>query len=484
MDVPEDFKCNGCGNDTYLCQCQNLATDFTNTNKYLNEMGLLDKIAGYTLTTLIQERIDDRVNEAKINSDVNHIESLEKWLNTIVLQWLTRIYNKGLLQIDECNGRIAEAIKCFHTKLSFYMYEVYANNIIEQFFSIIIEFPSSQAALDDLKICLQKIDLKAHLIESIKTALETKLLHPGVDTPDILTGYVAAIKTLKHLDKTGVLLQTVTEPVKEYLRSRSDTVRCVITGLTEEGPSDLSEELAKSKTIKSKEESGEKIEMLNWETWTPDPIDADPVLLKETRVNRPSDIISMVVDIYGSKELFVTEYKNLLAERLLSQLDFYPEKEIRNLELLKLRFGESLLHSCEVMLKDISDSKRINAHIQTDTDFRDEKRFEMSALIVSSQFWPTFKKETMELPPEVKEVFDKYTKSYESYKGNRTLHWTPLNGKVILDIEIDGKITEYQVTPTQATIIIHFQNCSKYLVHSKSIKLWNEVYCTRQAIFK
>lgn len=77
----------------------------------------------------------------------------------------------------------------------------------------------------------------------------------------------------------------------------------------------------------------------------------------------------MVVDIYGSKELFVNEYRNLLADRLLVQLDFNPEKEIRNLELLKLRFGDSLLHSCEVMLKDISDSKRINSHIQSDLNY-------------------------------------------------------------------------------------------------------------------
>lgn len=77
----------------------------------------------------------------------------------------------------------------------------------------------------------------------------------------------------------------------------------------------------------------------------------------------------MVVDIYGSKELFVNEYRNLLADRLLTQLDFNPEKEIRNLELLKLRFGEALLHSCEVMLKDISDSKRINTHIQSDINY-------------------------------------------------------------------------------------------------------------------
>lgn len=78
----------------------------------------------------------------------------------------------------------------------------------------------------------------------------------------------------------------------------------------------------------------------------------------------------MVVDIYGSKEMFVGEYRNLLADRLLTQLDFSPEKEIRNLELLKLRFGDSVLHNCEVMLKDISDSKRIDAHIHGDGQYR------------------------------------------------------------------------------------------------------------------
>ena len=72
----------------------------------------------------------------------------------------------------------------------------------------------------------------------------------------------------------------------------------------------------------------------------------------------------MLVNIYGSKELFVNEYRTLLSNRLLnlnqSQFTYDTDKEIRNLELLKLRFGEASLHQCEVMLKDIGDSKRIN----------------------------------------------------------------------------------------------------------------------------
>lgn len=359
--------------------------------------------------------------------------------------------------MSNAEQRTKDAINNFQLKLNYHLYEVYANIIIEQFFNIIIEFPDSQAAIDDLKVCLDKLDLRGHLIKTIKNSLETRLLHPGVDTADILTGYVAAIKTLKHLDKTGVLLQTVIEPVKEYLRNRQDTVRCVVAGLIDDdGPTDLADELARSETVKTEETAGQD-DMTNWEKWKPDDIESENAIQHTGGKNRPSDIISMVVDIYGSKELFVIEYRNLLAERLLSQLEFNPEKEIRNLELLKLRFGEVLLHCCEVMLKDITDSKRINAHIQSDQTFTSANEFDISALILSSQFWPAFKKDTMELPPTIKEQFDRYTKQYEGYKGNRTLCWTPLNGKVNIEIEHEGKTLDLNVTPAQATIILHFE---------------------------
>lgn len=55
--------------------------------------------------------------------------------------------------------------------------------------------------------------------------METRLLHPGVSTTDILTAYVATIRSLRVLDPTGLLLETVTYPIHQYLRSREDTVR-------------------------------------------------------------------------------------------------------------------------------------------------------------------------------------------------------------------------------------------------------------------
>ena len=68
----------------------------------------------------------------------------------------------------------------------------------------------------------------------------------------------------------------------------------------------------------------------------------------------------------------------------------------------------------------------------------------------------------MELPPAIKAMFDQYTKAFESFKDNRTLHWTPLNGRVVIDLEVDGKTTEMLVTPAQATIAIHFSEQNEW----------------------
>jgi anaphase-promoting complex subunit 2 len=80
------------------------------------------------------------------------------------------------------------------------------------------EFPESQPALEDLGICLQKTDLRSYLTTKLQSALETRLLHPGANTVDILITYVAAIRALRLLDPSGVLLDTVTTPVRQYLR--------------------------------------------------------------------------------------------------------------------------------------------------------------------------------------------------------------------------------------------------------------------------
>ncbi|XP_053963904.1 anaphase-promoting complex subunit 2 [Anastrepha ludens] len=442
-----------------MCQCESLDMTIDKTNKALQEMELLDGIAGQSLTTLVQKCIQDHIKVTCHGIfDKSFLMQLETWLDETVINWLKKIFSYTCTNSEAKDSNTINIIKGFKVKLTYFLYENVALSIIEQFFSIIIDFPESIPAIDDLKICMEKIDMRKHFIQTLTNTLKVRVLHPGVNTMDILTGYIAAIKAIRYLDNSGIILETVTAPIRDYLRKRSDTVRRVVTGLTEEGPTDLTEELAKGEALKENEKLDVNEELSNWENWLPDSYGIDQTArIQLTNMNRSADIISMVVDIYGSKELFMNEYRNLMADRLLTYLDFNADKEIRNLELLKLRFGDSLLHSCEVMLKDLTDSKRINSHISSDSKYNENKMFDISAFIISAQFWPSFNKESLELPEEIANEFEKYTKVYEAYKGNRTLNWRTVTGRVNIVIEIGERTIEMTVAPTQAIILYHFQ---------------------------
>ncbi|XP_017013477.2 anaphase-promoting complex subunit 2 [Drosophila takahashii] len=469
-DVFDELLCVGCNFDVEQCCCQRLTEMVNKTNMKLFEMNLIDRLTGSALTALIKLKIKEHINDTCMGIfDRSHLKQLETWLSDVIMSWLTNIFTEWKSKDSVTDMEVPESVKSFKVKLTYFMYETFAQSVIGQFFSIIIDYPDSIPAIDDLKICMEKIDMRVYLTESLRSSLEARILHPGVNTMDILTGYVAAIKAIRHLDNTGVILEMVTAPIKDYLRKRNDTVRRVVTGLTEEGPTDLSEELAKGESIKEGKDSATD-EFSNWENWEPDPfgIDASIMQYNSSRKMRSADIISMVVDIYGSKELFMTEYRNLMADRLLAQLDFNSEKEIRNLELLKIRFGESLLHSCEVMLKDVTDSKRINAHIHSDSNRTENQLFDISSLIVSAQFWPSFNKESLQLPEELENEFKKYTKAYEAYKGNRTLNWRTVTGRVNIEIEIGDRTMEMVVSPTLAVIIYHFQNKNEWTIEDLS----------------
>nr|XP_018898040.1 PREDICTED: anaphase-promoting complex subunit 2 [Bemisia tabaci] len=459
------IQCSGCNLETDQCQCKNIIQIFHETNRMLIELGLLERLAGDVLTRLIHKRIENHVQETcKGSFDTSYTNTLEEWLETVVMGWLTNIYGGGSSSENSVSLNSDETqnfLRKFKQKLEHLLYETYTRTRIEQLFNIIIEYPDSEPAVEDLRLCLEKTDLRGHLMGKLQRALETRLLHPGVNTPDILTAYIAAIRALRQLDPSGVLLDTVTHPIRQYLRCREDTVRCVVTSLRDEGPNDLAEELQRGQD--SPAEDG----TTNWEKWMPDPVDADPSKLSKAR--RTSDVISMLVSVYGSKDLFVNEYRTLLADRLLAQFTFNTDKEIRYLELLKLRFGDSQLHYCEVMLKDIHDSKRMNAHLHSDPAFElSNKQFVATAIILSAQFWPVFKDETLELPEIVKEHLNVYTKAFETLKGNRTLSWKPHLGAVNLDITIKDRTVNLTVTPIHATIICHFETKPEWTIDELS----------------
>ncbi|EDL08226.1 anaphase promoting complex subunit 2 [Mus musculus] len=467
--------CAGCGSDKQQCWCRQALEQFNQLSQVLHRLSLLERVCAEAVTTTLhqvtRERMEDR---CRGEYERSFLREFHKWIERVV-GWLGKVF----LQDNPTRPTSPEAgntLRRWRCHVQRFFYRIYATLRIEELFSIIRDFPDSRPAIEDLKYCLERTDQRQQLLVSLKVALETRLLHPGVNTCDIITLYISAIKALRVLDPSMVILEVACEPIRRYLRTREDTVRQIVAGLTgdSDGTGDLAVELSKTDPAcletgqDSEDDSGEP------EDWVPDPVDADPV--KSSSKRRSSDIISLLVSIYGSKDLFINEYRSLLADRLLHQFSFSPEREIRNVELLKLRFGEAPMHFCEVMLKDMADSRRINANIREEDEKRpveEQPPFGVYAVILSSEFWPPFKDEKLEVPEDIRAALDVYCKKYEKLKAMRTLSWKHTLGLVTMDVELADRTLSVAVTPVQAVVLLYFQNQASWTLEelSKVVKM-------------
>ena len=135
----------------------------------------------------------------------------------------------------------------------------------------------------------------------------------------------------------------------------------------------------------------------------------------ESRLFRKSaDVFSMLVMIYGSKEMFVKEYHEFLAGRLvLNGWRRRFKEELSYVEMMKNRFHEGELTQCEVMLKDIQDSEKFYQN-PNNLDVR----------IISKEYWPSQNDKKITLPENFKELRENIDKLYEfTRKNNRKLRW-------------------------------------------------------------
>lgn len=124
-------------------------------------------------------------------------------------------------------------------------------------------------------------------------------------------------------------------------------MRQIVAGLTGDAESctDLASELSRGDPVTLEIQDSDD-EGNDPEDWTPDPTDAVPGQPARRRLSRclrsrnaaktspscfpdkmgskrrSSDIISLLVSIYGSKDIFIDEYKGVLADRLLQQLNY------------------------------------------------------------------------------------------------------------------------------------------------------------------
>lgn len=504
--------------------------------------------AASAIDTAISKRVSEK---AMGNFERKALPNLLKWIDQVPVAFLKTVglvgagggggvghmqsipANNAIKSLNPAHSAIESSnlesaqwrARCAHAA-----YEMLGSSRVKECFDVIVEFPESKPAVDDLRKCLRRTTLHSKLIDSLQRSLRSRLLIAGAPTADIIDTYRLTIRALRDLDPSGVVLRAVSGELKEYLRKRKDTIRCVVgmlmgkendegegafqNGLLsasntgDDGDSSMGKQSDRFERVGDDDGDaefldwaidGEKRERKkkgsikepqqpssNWDSWEPEPVESEAAAAKG-RKRTGDDELGQLVSIYGSKEVFIGEYRNMLAERLLSKVGYDVDRETHALELLKLRFGEHNLHKCEVMLKDMRDSKRLNTNIKappapgtpsamdenTANQTETLRKSPLDATVVSALFWPPFGDEApdFELPSAMKDLTTTYAYRYHHLKAPRKMNW--LNNLGTVQMEIMWRDTEVSVSvgPIEAALIHLFQEKSFWSFESLTEEL-------------
>ena len=398
-----------------------------------------------------------------------------------------------------------------------------------QLFDIVVDWPDSKPAIDDVAAAVAAAppSLAVRVGAVFGAATRARLLHAGAATGDVIAQYVATVRALASVDPGGLLLARVGGPVRAHLRARSDTVRCVVGALAggDEGAAALpgllddlegdagAASAAAAAAAAAPESDGDdgddaaRVRAALAVAPPPRPRRrrdlANPNAVTTSSATEPStsspaaaDAVGLLVSIFGGADVLASEYRALLATRLLSTPRGYDaDAHVRTLELLRARFGDAGLHGAEVMLKDVADSRRARAAVAAlppgaapaspprgggggdapTTTIADGTTLggaggvgRLSALITSAVFWPPLpggggrgahttpsssSRPPFKLPAPVHAWMESYAARYFVLKAPRRLVWAPAAGVATLTVRVGGKARTFTATPLEASVL-------------------------------
>lgn len=353
-----------------------------------------------------------------------------------------------------------------------------------ELFDIVVDWDATKSGIDDLKHYTVNPATRTFVTSSFINVLQTRLLQPGASTVEILQIYISIIRAFRQLDPKGVLLDRIARIIRRNLRDREDTVKVIVSGLLSDTTDENGKPLAQDpETLRElalelnrhDEDSKQDDNDLDWDNmeWMPDPIDAAPDYMK----SKNTDVIGSLISLFDSKEVFVKELQSALADRLLKKKADY-DQEVSVLEHLKLRFGSSSLQACEVMLRDVLDSRKVDNVIRADQGMNPVKIMEDPSLtpplfnpvetltdepafhskILSRLFWPSLQDQAYNVPAPIQAQQARYEAGFESLKQSRKLTWLNALGHVDIELDLEDRTVKDEVLPWQAAVIYAFQS--------------------------
>jgi len=156
-----------------------------------------------------------------------------------------------------------------------------------------------------------------------------------------------------------------------------------------------------------------------------------------------------MVTLKNSDE-FAEELKALLQERLLQTDALNFEQEERLVTMFQLRFTDLKIPECEIMLKDMQDSRTTHTALRIPPDFQ--------AKILSRVYWPEPDAATFSIPYRLDFTTKLFDTAYALLCPARTLQWHHSWARVTVELELEDRVSTEEVTSAQAAVIYQFRD--------------------------
>lgn len=282
---------------------------------------------------------------------------------------------------------------------------------------------------------------------ALKAQIEREMLRNSVATASLLGFYVRLLRFWSKIGLSMQLVPKLTGPVKKYLLKREDALRCIIElwiseieaakGDGRKSANFLNVPVAEEITIKSEDEEEDS--------------DFEIAITGSRRHSKTkfkkSDVKTLLVDLYGSKETFLKEYENYLAEKILHFKHVDVSDEQKNLNLLKQNMkNSSNLSRCNILMNDVEVSRQLTQGFNNN---------QLSFLIVSKSFWPVnYDAESFALEAlPVNGVLQEFLGFYKQKEAGKTLLFHPNLGQVELELLLNSRKLDVSCQPIHAAII-------------------------------
>ncbi|KAF1745401.1 hypothetical protein MXB_3700 [Myxobolus squamalis] len=381
---------------------------------------------------------------------------------------LDNSYSEYLYQITNlANTPLINKSKRFFDKMitfsEQFLHEYYFKKNVKFLFDLSAK---NDETLQSLEKCAMRME-DSQTLPILKQAISEDLLTVCVGTMELINIFTHLSNIISHQWKQKGLFNEVSGLIKNYLKSKTDLMSCLVRKVsTDQDLLDLSESANDEKEAKEMQEE----------------IDIEDRDLKDNS-KFTHNILSSILQVYATPLEFIEEYCSQMTIRLL-KLNSAESLKYENdqIELLKRYFGPAVTQKCAIMMDDLKKSAQINNYIYNKSTIFSNSPIEFEVQLLTSLIWDVVQEghedgDPCRVPHNItryrnsvgkNRLMEHYIEEYSNLKKLRELHW--LNQYSMAEVEITFKNTTHNVwlSATHAIILHQLSNNNALTVEQLS----------------